>query len=165
MLFFPILLILTPSPSKSTQSILYALSAPVRVGPLKSAVPLQPIQPLQPGENTDKKAVEEEVVDPRRSGVGGGDVIRDCAVIEYVLLLFYHPLPLHDLPFACTIMPPLLLSCLLFYHASSSVIPPLLLSTLHFHSLCSIINYDQSTALPSPIPTTHQRNSIHKNIS
>ena len=27
------------------------------------------------------------MIDPRRSGVGGGDVVRDCAVVEYVLLL------------------------------------------------------------------------------
>jgi len=32
--------------------------------------------------------VEEEEVDPNRSGVGGGDVVRDCAVVEYVLSLF-----------------------------------------------------------------------------
>jgi len=87
MLFFPLLLILTPSPSKSTQSILYALSAPVRHGPIKSA-PIQLSQPAQPqpGDKDEKKKEEEEVVDPRRSGVGGGDVVRDCAVVEYVFL-------------------------------------------------------------------------------
>jgi len=87
MLFFPLLLILTPSPSKSTQSILYALSAPVRHGPIKSA-PIQLSQPAQPqpGDKDKKKKEEEEVVDPRRSGVGGGDVVRDCAVVEYVFL-------------------------------------------------------------------------------
>jgi len=102
MLLFPLLLILTPSPSKSTQSILYALSAPVRHGPIKSA-PIQlsqPAQPLQPGDkDKKKKKEEEEVIDPRRSGVGGGDVVRDCAIVEYVflpsfLLFNSSPLPL-----------------------------------------------------------------------
>ena len=87
MLFFPLLLILTPSPTKSTQSIIYALSAPVRHGPIISA----PIQLSHPapgsGDTKGKKKVEEEVIDPRRSGVGGGDVVRDCAVVEYVFLL------------------------------------------------------------------------------
>jgi hypothetical protein len=92
MLFFPLLLILTPSPTKSTQSILYALSAPVRIGPIKPVAPLQPIQPLQPGEKSTKEEVE--VIDPRRSGVGGGDVVRDCAVVEYVFFL----LPSSSLP-------------------------------------------------------------------
>lgn len=32
--------------------------------------------------------MEEEAVDPNRSGVGGGDVVRDCAVVEYVLSFF-----------------------------------------------------------------------------
>jgi hypothetical protein len=88
MLFFPLLLILTPSPTKSTQSILYALSAPVRHGPIKGPTPIQLSQPAQPqpGDKDNKKKEEEEVVDPRRSGVGGGDVVRDCAVVEYVLL-------------------------------------------------------------------------------
>ena len=96
MLFFPLLLILTPSPTKSTQSILYALSAPVRHGPIKQPAPVQLSHPdpAQPGQEK-KKTVEEEVVDPNRSGVGGGDVVRDCAVVEYVLpssffLLFFH---------------------------------------------------------------------------
>jgi hypothetical protein len=92
MLFFPLLLILTPSPSKSTQSILYALSAPVRHGPIKGPAPIQLSQPA-PGNEDDKKKkegkMEEEVVDPRRSGVGGGDVVRDCAVVEYVFLSFF----------------------------------------------------------------------------
>jgi hypothetical protein len=89
MLFFPLLLILTPSPYKSTQSILYALSAPVRHGPIKRPAPIQLSQPA-PGNEDDKKKkegkMEEEVVDPRRSGVGGGDVVRDCAVVEYVFI-------------------------------------------------------------------------------
>jgi hypothetical protein len=89
MLFFPLLLILTPSPTKSTQSILYALSAPVRHGPIKGPGPIQLSQPAQPlsGDEDKKKRkekMEEEVIDPRRSGVGGGDVVRDCAVVEYV---------------------------------------------------------------------------------
>jgi hypothetical protein len=88
MLFFPLLLILTPSPTKSTQSILYALSAPVRHGPIKGPAPIQLSQPAQPQpvDKDKKKKEEEEVVDPRRSGVGGGDVVRDCAVVEYAFL-------------------------------------------------------------------------------
>jgi len=87
MIFFPLLLIFTPSPSKSTQSILYALSAPVRIGPIKSSAPSRPrpVQPLQPGEEPSRNGQAEEVeveADPRRSGVAGGDVVRDCAVIE-----------------------------------------------------------------------------------
>jgi hypothetical protein len=101
MLFFPLLLILTPSPTKSTQSILYALSAPVRHGPIKGPAPIQLSQPAQPlsgdedkKKRKEKEKMEEEVIDPRRSGVGGGDVVRDCAVVEYVFLpSFPFPLP------------------------------------------------------------------------
>jgi hypothetical protein len=35
-----------------------------------------------------EKVKEEEEKDPRRKGVGGGDTIRDCSVIEYVLFCF-----------------------------------------------------------------------------
>jgi hypothetical protein len=97
MLFFPLLLILTPSPTKSTQSILYALSAPVRHGPIKQPAPIQLSQPAQSTQNggeEKKKKEEQEVIDPRRSGVGGGDVVRDCAVVEYVFL----PSSLSSLP-------------------------------------------------------------------
>jgi hypothetical protein len=97
MLFFPLLLILTPSPTKSTQSILYALSAPVRHGPIKQPAPIQLSQPAQSTQNggeEKKKKEEQEVIDPRRSGVGGGDVVRDCAVVEYVFFFlpsFFFP--------------------------------------------------------------------------
>jgi hypothetical protein len=103
MLFFPLLLILTPSPTKSTQSILYALSAPVRVGPIKPVAPLQPIQPLQPGEKSTKEEVE--VIDPRRSGVGGGDVVRDCAVVEYVSFFLLLPSSFFLLPSSFFLLP------------------------------------------------------------
>jgi hypothetical protein len=92
MLFFPLLLIFTPSPSKSIQSILYALSAPIRPGPISasgSSTTSNPVQPIQPGETSKpEKVKEEEEKDPRRKGVGGGDTIRDCSVIEYVLFCF-----------------------------------------------------------------------------
>jgi hypothetical protein len=93
MLFFPLLLLFTPSPTKSVNSILYALSAPVRYGPLNptSTVAVTSIQPIQPGEEpgpgsrtstSTKGGKEEEEGDPRRKGVAGGDTVRDCAVIE-----------------------------------------------------------------------------------
>jgi hypothetical protein len=38
------------------------------------------LTPKTPSTGSDGKA--KEVEDPRRSGVAGGDVIRDCAVVE-----------------------------------------------------------------------------------
>lgn len=73
-LLYPLVMLVTPSPAKVIQSILFALQAPVRYGPLDtSLVPLSEVG----------KVVEP--VDQRRSGTRGGDVIRDCAVVEYVL--------------------------------------------------------------------------------
>jgi hypothetical protein len=60
------------------------------------------MQPMQPGETPKpEKVKEEEEKDPRRKGVGGGDTIRDCSVIEYVILslLLLHRFPIlfpHD---------------------------------------------------------------------
>ena len=48
------------------------------------------MKPIQPGEIPRPKAEkvkDEEEKDPRRKGVGGGDTIRDCSVIEYVQFL------------------------------------------------------------------------------
>ncbi|WVW81305.1 hypothetical protein I302_103296 [Kwoniella bestiolae CBS 10118] len=67
-LFYPLILLITPSPKSSVQSILFALSAPVRQGII---------------DETPKVADQgKEVVDQRRNGVAGGDVVRDCAVVD-----------------------------------------------------------------------------------
>ncbi|WVQ64345.1 uncharacterized protein L199_002507 [Kwoniella botswanensis] len=67
-LFYPLILLITPSPISSVQSILFALSAPVRHGEI---------------DDTPKVADQgKEVVDQRRSGIAGGDVVRDCAVVD-----------------------------------------------------------------------------------
>lgn len=67
-LLYPFVLILTPSSQKTIQSVLFALSAPVRYEPLDDTLKVK---------NQDKEAI-----DPRRSTVGGGDVVKDCAVVE-----------------------------------------------------------------------------------
>jgi len=85
MLWFPLLLIFTPSPAQSVQSILFALSAPVRYGPPSTPQEIGIRQALQPGDSggaSVKGKQTEEEVDPRRSGVAGGDTVRDCGVIE-----------------------------------------------------------------------------------
>ena len=64
-------MLVTPSPNRAIQPILFALQAPVRYGPLK-------LSPVPPGE----LGRDDELVDPRRNGTRGGDVIRDCGVIE-----------------------------------------------------------------------------------
>jgi hypothetical protein len=69
-------MLFTPSPSRAIQSMLFALQVPVRYGPLD-------LSPVPPGE----AGKDDEPVDPRRSGTRGGDVIRDCAVVEYVSAL------------------------------------------------------------------------------
>jgi hypothetical protein len=124
MLFFPLLLILTPSPTKSTQSILYALSAPVRHGPIKQPAPIQLSHPAQPlsGDKDNKKKEEEEVIDPRRSGVGGGDVVRDCAVVEYVPPSSFFLLPSYFFPPSIFLSPPLTIS--LSYHTRQALSCP-----------------------------------------
>ena len=70
-LLYPVVMLFTPSPARIIQSILFALQAPVRYGPLDTS-------PMPPGE----VGSDAEPVDPRRSGTRGGDVVRDCAVIE-----------------------------------------------------------------------------------
>lgn len=90
MLWFPLLMIFTPSPTMSVQSILFALMAPVRYGD----IPETPIRPIQPESEDGKKSVEEGEegkTDPRRSSVAGGDTVRDCAIIECVQSLFLPP--------------------------------------------------------------------------
>lgn len=69
-LLYPFVLILTPSSQKTIQSVLFALSAPVRYEALDDTHTLK------------VKDQGKEIIDPRRSTVGGGDVVRDCAVIE-----------------------------------------------------------------------------------
>ncbi|EIW73115.1 hypothetical protein TREMEDRAFT_26353 [Tremella mesenterica DSM 1558] len=73
-LFYPIIMFLTPSPRKSMQSILFALSAPVRYssGPADGSVITG-----SSDTTTDGTDMEEN-----RRGVQGGDVVRDCAVIQ-----------------------------------------------------------------------------------
>ncbi|WWC90168.1 uncharacterized protein L201_005101 [Kwoniella dendrophila CBS 6074] len=67
-LFYPLIILFTPSPKSSVQSILFALSAPVRKGDI---------------DETLKVADQgKEVEDQRRNAVAGGDVVRDCAVVE-----------------------------------------------------------------------------------
>ena len=82
-MWFPLLVIFTPSPAKSVQSILFALMAPVRYGTLDNPI-LEPTQP-KAKEDASKQTntAKDEIADPRRSGVTGGDTIRDCAIIEY----------------------------------------------------------------------------------
>ncbi|WVN88518.1 uncharacterized protein L203_103729 [Cryptococcus depauperatus CBS 7841] len=67
-LFYPLILILTPSSKNAIQSILFALSAPVRYEPRDETVKI--------------KDQGKETLEDRRSAVEGGDVIRDCAVID-----------------------------------------------------------------------------------
>lgn len=85
-MWFPLLVIFTPSPAKSVQSILFALMAPVRYGTLDNPI-LEPTLPKPTSTDKSSKsasAAKDEIADPRRSGVSGGDTIRDCAIIEYV---------------------------------------------------------------------------------
>lgn len=72
-LLYPLVMLFTPSPARTIQSILFALQAPVRYGPLDT-------MPKPLGEI----GKDVEPIDPRRSGTMGGDVVRDCAVVEYV---------------------------------------------------------------------------------
>jgi hypothetical protein len=80
MLWFPLLIIFTPSPTMSVQSILFALMAPIRYGDTSEKAQTSPRQDSSNG----NKEVDAEKSDPRRSNVAGGDTVRDCAVIEYV---------------------------------------------------------------------------------
>lgn len=76
------MIIFKPSPRKSIQSIIYALQAPVRYGPLDLTVkPLDPVS--EPGTKGTKSKDDSAVSgDPRRSAVGAGDIVRDCSVAE-----------------------------------------------------------------------------------
>ncbi|KAK8844731.1 hypothetical protein IAR55_006581 [Kwoniella newhampshirensis] len=67
-LLYPLVMFVTPSPKKSIQSILFALSAPVRYDELDET----------------PKVVDQgkETLDKRRTAVGGGDAVRDCAVVD-----------------------------------------------------------------------------------
>jgi hypothetical protein len=67
-LLFPLIVCFTPSPSRAIESVLFALCAPVRSG-----------EPSLTPENITKDL---DMVEARRAGVTGGDVVRDCAVIE-----------------------------------------------------------------------------------
>ncbi|KAK4687466.1 hypothetical protein P7C73_g2660, partial [Tremellales sp. Uapishka_1] len=67
MILYPLVLILTPSPARSIQSILFALQAPVRYGPI---------------DDLPSVVQGKEKVDERRSAVRGGEVVRDCAVVD-----------------------------------------------------------------------------------
>ncbi|WRT63245.1 uncharacterized protein IL334_000148 [Kwoniella shivajii] len=75
--FYPLIILFTPSPKSTIQSILFALSAPVRQGNI---------------DETLKVADQgKEVAEQRRNGVAGGDVVRDCAVVDLPPVL-YDPL-------------------------------------------------------------------------
>ena len=93
-ILFPLFFMLYPSPRQSIQSILFALQAPVRYGPLVSESPQR--QESEKGKVTkadgtsgdaeegeksesDKEAAQ---LEPRRRAVGAGDVVRDSAVAE-----------------------------------------------------------------------------------
>ncbi|WVQ72271.1 hypothetical protein IAR50_001821 [Cryptococcus sp. DSM 104548] len=66
--FYPLIIILTPSPAKAAQPIMFALSAPVRYADIDETPKVK-----------DQGKQLEEV---RRAAVGGGDVVRDCEVID-----------------------------------------------------------------------------------
>ncbi|WVF66581.1 hypothetical protein IAT40_001321 [Kwoniella sp. CBS 6097] len=69
-IFYPLILVFTPSSKSIIQSILFALSAPVRQGVIDDTPKV-----ANNGSNVD-------VLEQRRSGVAGGDVVRDCAVVD-----------------------------------------------------------------------------------
>jgi hypothetical protein len=83
-LFLPFILIWTPSPAMAIQSVLHALSAPVKLpGDEEHRVTSVTEEQLAGKDNdSKKKANTEEITDPRRNGVRQGEVVRDCGVIE-----------------------------------------------------------------------------------
>ncbi|WOO80783.1 uncharacterized protein LOC62_03G004313 [Vanrija pseudolonga] len=96
-LLYPLVVLLTPSPSKSIQPILYALSAPVKFpgddlpptadeGRKDAAVPVQPPDGKDAVDEKVKAKAKtkdlDEITDPRRNGVRQGDVVRDCGIID-----------------------------------------------------------------------------------
>jgi hypothetical protein len=76
LLLWPIILVCTPGSSQTVQSIMFALNAPVRYGPVRD----QPLEIVR----TDEKSTTSKPKsgNGRREAVAGGDVVRDCAVIE-----------------------------------------------------------------------------------
>lgn len=78
LLLWPIILICTPGPSQTVQSIMFALNAPVRYGPVVDKAP-QVVQTLA---EDGKEEERPQSGNGRREAVAGGDVVRDCAVIE-----------------------------------------------------------------------------------
>lgn len=87
-LLYPLIVLLTPSPAKSVQSVLFALSAPVKYPGDLEAMPNPPPVLGAEAEKTEndkpKKVDDDEITDPRRNGITQGDVVRDCATIEWV---------------------------------------------------------------------------------
>jgi hypothetical protein len=81
MLFYPLVLILTPSPARAIHPILFGLQAPIRYGDLDIAPSAAAAKAQTRTQTADGKGKLDEV-EPRRSGVQGGDVVRDCAVVE-----------------------------------------------------------------------------------
>lgn len=88
-LFYPLVILFTPSPAKSIQPILFALSAPVKYAGEQPAQPTPQPPPVlgaesEAPEQQDKprKKNDDVVTDPRRDGITQGDVVRDCATIE-----------------------------------------------------------------------------------
>jgi hypothetical protein len=72
----PLLYLGTPSSSRSIQSVLYALSAPIRYA--DGSVSGENLSGARGGSGGGSESLER--------GVSGGDVIRNCAVVPYVLL-------------------------------------------------------------------------------
>lgn len=82
-MLYPLLVIFTPSPRRAIHPILFALQAPVKYGPLDPTK--QASVPVNPKGEAETNAAER--ADPRRSGVGNGDVVRDCAVADLAPIL------------------------------------------------------------------------------
>ncbi|KAL7420205.1 hypothetical protein Q5752_005171 [Cryptotrichosporon argae] len=93
-LLYPFLLFLTPSPSRSIQSILFALSAPVRYadgptsprnGPKVISSPSAP--PTSSAGHSDALPADAaprraDDADAAQASIGQGDVVRNCAVFD-----------------------------------------------------------------------------------
>ncbi|ORX35052.1 hypothetical protein BD324DRAFT_633748 [Kockovaella imperatae] len=78
LVLIPILLIVTPSPSRAIQPLLFALQAPVRYGPLDVSTP----SPIAKSTIEKSKSDNKELRNPRTAGVGNGDIVRYCQVID-----------------------------------------------------------------------------------
>lgn len=79
-LFFPLIYLSTPSTSSVVESILFALSAPVQYGPREDPL-AAPVSSGSGGEGTENEKPK-AVVDDRGKTVGGGEIVRDCWVVE-----------------------------------------------------------------------------------